>query len=224
MDYQFWIPLVALTAGIAICERKWCLLRDLTQPKPQPYSWSRVQLGWWTVIILSAFIAIIWKGHADRVTGAWVHDAIDLPRSAVILLGISSLTTITARTVDANSEVVHDSNGEGFFIDILSDDSGVSIARFQTVVFNFVFGVWFIAETAQRLAANAPVDTIMPPITDNNLILLGMSSAAYAAMKLTENKEKIKSDAADDATQAGGVQTSAVPATAGPEELEPAVG
>jgi hypothetical protein len=226
MDYQFWIPLLLLTAAMAVCERKWCLLRDLTQPKPQPYSWSRVQLAWWTVIILSAFIAIIWKGHADP-SGAWVHDAVDLPRSAVVLLGISSLTTITARTMDANSDVVHTGNGESFFLDILSDHNGVSIARFQTVVFNFVFGIWFIAETAQRLAANAPADTIMPPITDNNLILLGMSSAAYAAMKLTENKEKAKADAIDGVDGSPATTPTLAPASLGgasPDEMDPAVG
>ena len=37
----------------------------------------------------------------------------------------------------------------------------------------------------------------MPPISDNNLVLLGLSSGTYAALKLTENRtddsKKVKS-------------------------------
>src|SRR5688572_4010272 len=115
MDFQFWIPLAALSATMILCERKWCLLRDLTKPAPhQPYSWSRVQLAWWTVIVLSAFIAIMWKGYYNE-QGVLVHAAPELHHSAVILLGISSLTTITARTMDANvPEDGQASTGEDF--------------------------------------------------------------------------------------------------------------
>ena len=77
--------------------------------------------------------------------------------------------------------------------------------RFQTVVFNAVFGMWFIhavlnnlvnndcaiyTEDAKTLAACLAnkINYIMPPISNNNLVLLGLSSAAYAALKMTENK------------------------------------
>jgi hypothetical protein len=33
-----------------------------------------------------------------------------------------------------------------------------------------------------------PIDYVMPDISNNNLILLGLSSATYAAVKTTENK------------------------------------
>ena len=222
MDYQFWLPLALLSAAMVLCERKWCLLRDLTKPAPnQPYSWSRVQLAWWTVIVLSSFIAILWKGHL--VNGVRVYDAPQLWESAVILLGISSLTTITARTMDATtpSVTLQGEHAQNFFLDILSDHNGVSIARFQTVIFNLVFGVWYIYKVGVNLSDNiADINKVMPNIEPNNLVLLGLSSAAYAAMKFTENKEKEKQ-----AAEEGGSTGNHAPTTASAlDELEPAVG
>jgi ABC-type thiamin/hydroxymethylpyrimidine transport system permease subunit len=72
--------------------------------------------------------------------------------------------------------------------------------RFQTVAFNLAFGVWFISAVLTRLptcpvlagisseSAQACYNTIMPQITPNNLILLGLSAGTYAALKTTENK------------------------------------
>jgi hypothetical protein len=217
MDHQLWIPLLALGAAMILCERRWCLLRDLTKPKPQPYSWSRVQLAWWTMIVLSSFIAIMWKGHL--VNGVREHDAPQLWESAVILLGISSLTTITARTMDASvtGVTLPGDHAENFFLDILSDHNGVSISRFQTVIFNVVFGIWYLYKVAVNLAPAemADINKVMPDISPNNLVLLGLSSAAYTAMKFTENKEKEKM-----VTEETGVNNS----TNAVDEIEPAVG
>lgn len=163
------------------------MLRDISKaPGHQPYSWARVQLAWWTIIVLSSFIAILWqKGIAPTLNS-----------STVILLGISAATTATARVIDLSDEEKltlrhQDDFGKNFFLDILSDQNGVSVHRFQTIVFNAVFGVWFITEVLKNLKScslPACIDSIMPLILDNNLILLGLSSATYAALKMTENK------------------------------------
>lgn len=192
MVYQFWVPFIILFMAVSICEHRWCMLRDTSAARPQPYSWARVQLAWWTIIILSSFIAVLWRSNvAPTLTG-----------SALVLLGISSLTTAAARLVDVSDEIStgltrhQDEKSETFFLDILSDQNGVSISRFQTVVFNLVFGLWMITKVVNNLGpitvgspANA-INGVIPVIEPNNLILLGLSSATYAALKITENKEK----------------------------------
>jgi hypothetical protein len=161
------------------------MLRDMsTATKHQPYSWSRVQLAWWSVIILSCFITIIiMKGTAPT-----------LDISTVILLGISAATTATAKAIDISDADRYDrlrhqdDFGKNFFLDILSDATGVSVHRFQTVVFNCVFGIWFISAFLHNLSNSESLNAIIPPIANNNLILLGLSSATYAALKVTENQ------------------------------------
>ncbi len=180
MLYQFWLPFIVLSASVLICERKWCMLRDQTKASPQPYSWSRVQLAWWTIIILSSFIAVIWHNGA----------APELHRSIVMLLGISAATITAAKMIDLPDQLtplLPASKSDGFFFDILSDETGVSISRLQTVVFNLVFGIWLISQVLKNLPGTITND-IIPAIGDANLALLGLSSLTYAAIKSTDRK------------------------------------
>lgn len=162
------------------------MLRDNGTESPRPYSFARVQLAWWTVIILVSFIStIILRGGAPTFN-----------TSTLYLLGISSATTIGATLIDisdqANPAVTtlgQNMTSSGFFLDILSDKNGVNVHRFQTVVFNIVFGLWFIYEVLCNLKTQNDINYIMPVITSNNLILLGVSSGVYAALKTTENKQ-----------------------------------
>jgi hypothetical protein len=217
MLYKFWIIFAILSFCIVILDKKYCMLRDISNaPGHQPYSWSRVQLAWWTIIVLSSFISIL-IGYGVAPT---------LNSSTVILLGISAATTATAKVIDLsdadklNVKRHQDDFGKNFFLDILSDDKGVSVTRFQTVVFNAVFGAWFIHAVLNNLiscnctkyltdakeiadCAIHPLNYIMPTISDNNLILLGLSSTTYAALKLTENKtNSTKNAKSDDAESA----------------------
>jgi hypothetical protein len=179
------------------------MLRDLSKANPRPYSWSRVQLAWWSVIIFTAFTSIIIQtGHAPN-----------LHYSTLVLLGISAGTTAVARVIDLGDQQNRlifrhqDIKTTSFFLDILSDQNGVSIQRFQAVIFNLVFGIWFISSVLGNLGdpsfclsdfakgdpnlANCllhATDFLIPIVSDNNLILLGLSSATYAALKITENK------------------------------------
>ena len=180
----FWIIVLSLAFIVIICDRKFDMLRDISKAKPKPYSWSRVQLAWWMIIVLSCFTAIL----------VFHQQAPDLNQSTLVLLGISSATLAAGNIIDVsdikNPSVPvrsQDEPGTNFFLDILSDQSGVSIHRFQTVIFNFVFGVWFINSVLSHISTS-PINDVMPEIGNNNLILLGLSSATYAALKTTENK------------------------------------
>jgi hypothetical protein len=205
MVYQFWIVFAILAFLILFFDRKYGMLRDISTLTPRPYSWSRVQLAWWTVIILSSFVAIFILNDTTPT----------LHQSTLILLSISVGTTAAARVIDVSDvnnptvarhqDLADGSKRSNFLLDILSDKDGPSIHRFQAIVFNLVFGIWFIDTVLANLQkvpqsicdglsgkdlelckANA-VDYIMPVISDNNLILLGLSTATYAALKITEN-------------------------------------
>lgn len=194
----FWIAFLVLLVIFIFLDLKFCLLRDSTTTLPKPYSYARVQLAWWTLVILSSVIAILLaKGEMPT-----------LDSFTLILLGITAGTTMAARLIDVsdrNSASTtdlpnQDFPGENFLLDILSDKNGVSIHRLQSVIINIVFGVWFIAQVLRHLSggspclpgdadcAKHPLDYIIPVISTNNLILLGLSSGTYAALKTTENK------------------------------------
>ncbi len=181
----FWIVFGVLLLLIILLDWKYCLLRDASTALPKPYSYSRVQLAWWMLIILSAISAILFSRNVMPV----------LDSSTLILLGISAGTTAVARLTDISdrtrsSELMNqDFNGENFFLDILSDKNGVSIHWLQSVLINIIFGVWIISQVLQHLAGGSPPDAIIPVISTNNLILLGISSGTYAALKTTENKD-----------------------------------
>ena len=260
----YFFSLVFFFFVIMILQKKYKLLKDQSAcaNDSKPYSFSRTQLVWWTFIILSSTVAIVWgSGKIPTFT-----------QSTLILLGIGSLTTLSSNIVDISDyskaaasqgattaatqaaaavpatpgapaagsatntstpALSRDYHSEGFLLDILSDTNGVSIHRLQALVFNLLFGAWFIYEvfrhikgispcsliTASDVAAakqhlanmvkqptktsamaramahlriaicSTPINDILPIFTTNNLILLGMSSGTYIALKTTENSQ-----------------------------------
>ena len=132
----------------------------------RPYSFARTQLTWWTFLVLSTFISVVLLSGKIPT----------LDQSTLILLGIGSLTTISARVIDIN-DIQNNTNQVAtanatpatdgtvtqvpvlaqsictgnFLTDILSDKNGVSIHRFQAFMFNLVFGLWFIYQSIQNL-------------------------------------------------------------------------
>ncbi|HVN49698.1 MAG TPA: hypothetical protein VMU30_12865 [Bacteroidota bacterium] len=189
----FWFSVATFVLLIMFFDIKCSLLRDTSTAQHKPYSFARIQLAWWTVIIFSSLIAIL-----TLKAGMPTFDS-----SILVLLGISSATTAAARVIDVadqqNTNIVRNQNGESenFLLDILSDNNGVSMHRFQTVVLNIIFGVWFACSMLDHLKQflnNVPyfannIDHILPVLDPNNLILLGLSSGTYAALKIAENKK-----------------------------------
>ena len=181
----FSITVLVILSIVVFLDRKFQLLRDISTAANKPYSLSRVQLAWWTIIIFSAATTILFKRG--------IFPTFD--QSTLILLGISSATAATARIVDLsdqNNTVTsrhQDSGKQGFFLDILSDENGASIHRLQTVLFNLVLGVWLIFQVMQNLSVtNFDINKIIPVVEGNNLIFLGISTATYVALKSSENK------------------------------------
>jgi hypothetical protein len=169
-------------------------------PGKPPYSYSKVQLAWWTMIVLSSLITII-------ITKCKIPT---LDSSTLILLGISAATSATARAIDVSNKkdpvIAQKSlsvHSDGLIIDILSDNDNVNMHRLQSVIINVTFGIYFIhavlcnlngcgcfyvEESLLAECRKHPIDFIIPIISTNNLVLLGLSSATYTALKSAENK------------------------------------
>jgi len=78
-------------------------------------------------------------------------------------------------------------------LDILSDETGVSLHRLQCLIFNLVIGGWMVYKiflNMALLAVNSKfgIDNIIPDVMPNNLVLLGISAGTYIALKSNENK------------------------------------
>ncbi|MDP2889215.1 MAG: hypothetical protein Q8P34_09680 [Bacteroidota bacterium] len=191
----FWLVFTALTALVLYLNVKHGILLDeSTRKTKKPYSYSRTQLTWWTVIILSGFVTVILK----------YQEIPTLTEGILILLGISAATSMAARITDNSDQdqtntknLIQNLPGDNFLIDILSDSSGVSIHRLQAVLFNLVIGFWFIQKTLANIAdPTLNMANILPDIETNNLILMGLSAGTYAALKTTENKGVTEKDTA----------------------------
>lgn len=166
------------------------LLKDTSTAAKRPYSFSRVQFAWWTVIIFCCYIYIL-LNHLDKVQTGMPEI---LSNTALALLGISSATVAGGKLIDTThknntplSTLHQDFEGKGFFVDILSDEGGISIHRFQSFIFNVIFGGIFVYKVMYN--KNNPV-ILMPDFSVNELALLGLSSGTYLALKGQENPGK----------------------------------
>lgn len=165
------------------------LIKDISaqeEIKDASYSWSRTQLMWWTFIIITCFVIDI------ALTGA--VDGI-MNNTCLTLLGISAGTTVAGRVIDnsqgndASVALHQDHPSEGFWMDILSDQNGVSIHRFQAVLFNIAFGFAFISQFINSIPATNVLGSViqLPAFDSATLGLIGISSATYVTLKFNEN-------------------------------------
>jgi hypothetical protein len=156
-------------------------LRDDSQLSPKPYSLARVQLWWWTMLILGSWIVAY-----GLTKSIW-----ELNATCLTMLGLSGVTTSAGRIIDnrdlaAARGVRHQDEKRddlsGFFTDILSDEHGLSVHRFQLVAFNLLFGTGFVVDVFSKLSGKH-----FPEFSAQTLSLLGLSSGTYIAMKAMEN-------------------------------------
>jgi len=179
---------VLLAVGILLLARKSWLLRDWedkavpsrstvfapTGAVQPPYSLAKAQLTFWTFLIMSCYLIIY------CVTGEMTTISV----TTLALLGISAGTTglstlIGGNTADpATAQTLPAS--QGFLTDILSDERGVSVHRLQKVVITVLLG-YFFARTVYKTVA-------LPEWTNNETLLLAISSATYLGLKWQENK------------------------------------
>ena len=115
------------------------LLKHPSVSKNPVYNFSRVQLMWWTLIISSGFIVLFAEtGHYNFFN-----------KSTLIILAIGVITTASASAIDANQKrkdlpFYQKEDSRGFWLDILSDESGIAMHRLQAVIFNIIFGITFL--------------------------------------------------------------------------------
>jgi len=155
----------------------------LTVVSQRPYSLSRTLLFYWTIIIV---VSVCFIGIAD-------DNLTTIGSGVLILMGIVGGTATAGKVIDSNDISgqqaaapgpplirIQDTPTEGFLTDILSDGNGISISRFQTVAFNLIYGCSFLSFViTQHVLYSFPSST---------LTLLGISSGAYALLKIPENK------------------------------------
>jgi hypothetical protein len=136
------------------------------------YSLARCQLAFFSFVIIATFI-FIWLA-----TGSFNGV---LTAQCLVLLGISTATTAGSTIIDS------DKSNKGapppahvnFFSDILTDSTGITVYRFQVLVWTLLMGAMFVLSAFQQLTL---------PVFDNNLLILsGLSSATYIGLKIPES-------------------------------------
>lgn len=163
---------------------------DTIQPPNRAYSLSRTQVALWTLIVVYAYL-FIWL-----ITGEYNTE---IPRTILAILGLSAGTFSVAASIDrqkvTDAEKADKNNPgtapqvpqnqvsptDGLVPDLFSSSGGAALHRVQ-------FGVWTVALMIVFVAS--VYDTLAMPQFDAGLLgLMGISSAAYAGMKIPENKK-----------------------------------
>ncbi|MFT3704310.1 MAG: hypothetical protein QM802_18220 [Agriterribacter sp.] len=144
-----------------------------------PFSLTKVQFGIWTVIIASAYIYLsLCKGDLNLES---------INKTALVLMGIFAGTAVASTIMDKNemsdNRPRHQNTpSQGFFIDILSDENGISLHRFQNFAWTIIAIIVYLYKLSGAVAGSA-----LPELSDTLLALTGISSATYLALKTKEN-------------------------------------
>jgi hypothetical protein len=202
----------ALLAILALCS-VWLFvdkdaLRDTSSRSPKPWSFARVQLFWWTALILGSWLFVYTFRH---VLWPFTPDCLTL-------LGISIGTTTAARVIDDRDRVEGSAipeQSEGFLRDILSDSAGLSVHRIQCFLFNLAYGITFAIGVAESKGG-------FPGFDATSLALIGASSGGYLLLKNTEAKTAkaaASPASASPPVAAGAARPSSAPTRARSDEL-----
>lgn len=176
--HQIYTVVSALICAVLVV---WALsktefLQDITTIpiKKPPFSLARTILMYWTVIVVACYHALMF-----RMAGGLP----DITPTMLTLLGIAFSTSATGRVIDYmqinNPNRSQDNPSEGFLKDICSDDKGLSVHRFQHVLFNVIFGCYTLVMVFSGKD--------FPPFNELQLALLGISAGTYAIIKIPEN-------------------------------------
>lgn len=144
-----------------------------------PFSLTRVQFGLWTVIISCVYIYLsLFKGDCAESS---------INKTALVLMGICAGTAVVSAVIDKkevndNRPRHQNAPSQGFFIDILSGDSGISLHRFQNVAWTIIAIVVYLYKVSL-----IKTGCDLPELSDTLLALTGISSATYLVLKTKEN-------------------------------------
>ncbi|HVD99086.1 MAG TPA: hypothetical protein VNB90_12840 [Cytophagaceae bacterium] len=177
--FTYLVIILMLILFILLVKKTGIIRDDNTNEHKGTYSLSRAQLAFWTFIIVFSFL------YVYAVTG----EITPITSSTLVLLTVSMTTTAGAKVIDSSKNPEHvdkNAKSEEFFKDIISDQNGVSIHRFQMVVWTLILGAFFLRSVMINLA--------MPQIDDSMLILMGISSGTYLGLKIPEKStpEKVE--------------------------------
>jgi hypothetical protein len=157
------------------------LLRDVGADASVPwtkrtFSLARTQMAWWTAIIIVSYIY------------EWVALNLipTLSAQALALMGIYSVLGVASRGVDLTRQTAFPSTKPSFFVDLISDEGGVAIHRFQMLIFTVTVGVMFLYQVF--------TNCLMPELDPTILTLIGISGATYIGFKTTEPQPKTETE------------------------------
>jgi hypothetical protein len=180
----FILTAIIVAGSIWLCVRS-NILRDPGTAARPPFSFSRVQLLWWVLIIAFCFL----QEYGSEFTLPQLNP------TCLVLMGIGVGTKALASVIDSRQKnaaerqgnyVLRDAKSAGFFTDILSDEEGLSVHRLQALIFNVIYGVAFYTsflpngEFADYTAIEYGV--------------LGISNVAYLGLKALENNPQALAD------------------------------
>jgi hypothetical protein len=188
--YSYGVGLIVALVISLWLARRTSLLRDrnpeVAPGAKAPYSLSRFQLAFWSLLVIAAYI-FIWMitEELDTITG-----------SVLALLGIGAGTALGAAMIDQSSPKPAEVPAQipagasappkgtvvsrGFLRDVVSDAHGVSLYRFQLFAWTLVLGVIFCASVYDGLQ--------MPQFSPTLLGLMGISSGTYLGFKVPEKQ------------------------------------
>ena len=142
---------------------------DDADPAQVPYSLARVQLAFWTLLVLVVFVTL-WIISGD----------LHLNGTALILMGISGSTYLASAAADPGTLPAKRKHGKkglhGFFLDILTEGDGIAFHRFQILAWTLVLGIIFAVTSLNELR--------LPDFDATLLGLMGISSGAYVSFKM----------------------------------------
>ncbi len=163
--------------------------------KTAPFSLTKVQFGLWTVIISSVYIYLsLCKGDCAETS---------INKTALVLMGIFAGTAVASTVIDKaemsdNRPRHQNTPSQGFFIDILSDDNGISLHRFQNFAWTLIAMTVYLYKVSQ-----VTTGCQLPELSDTLLALTGISSATFLVLRSKENDPPVQ-----EVQQAASVDTS----------------
>lgn len=231
------VGLLAVIVALWLLGGRSGILRDSvpdTPVKQRPYSLARVQMAWWSLLIVGSFV-FIWIVTQD-------HTGIVDP-SSLILMGVATGTVLGASVIDVGKQSTASTDAvalkqekerlaklvdeikdtsieikktaqpssvdllqvnerladataklrtvqdklaalpklpvtQSFLLDLVTDANGVTLHRFQMLIWTVVLGIVFIIGVVRTLA--------MPQFDATLLALMGIASGTYLGFKIPE--------------------------------------
>lgn len=163
--------------------------KDYWHQYAHPLSMGRLQMSIWFFIIIASFV-FLWCATGS-IAG--------VSSTAFILMGISGGTTAVSCFISSKQEwdakvrsaaSPNRSRLANWVIDLLSDEHGPTIHRFQMLAWTLVLGVVFVHDVI--------TDYAMPVFSNEVMGLMGISSGVYVGFKMKEGAPAAETKSGDD--------------------------